>query len=197
MEKIMDFLSMAAKELSEVQISTAGVTLVIGLLNCFLGYRLLKVWISLTGFYLGALAGYTLVSHYTRNSLAQIGVVLLAGLLLGMAAFHIYRIGVFLLCSNVAVVAASVLLQPRDSLKFMLCLGVGIALGLLGAAFVKPMVVFHTALAGGFSIAVSLAKLLQKEVDEKIMFFGMALFVAGIIAQAVNSRERKEKPKPV
>ena len=33
MEKVMDFLSMAAEELAQIQISTAGVTLVIGLLN--------------------------------------------------------------------------------------------------------------------------------------------------------------------
>ncbi|MCI8729893.1 MAG: TMEM198/TM7SF3 family protein [Lachnospiraceae bacterium] len=189
MEKVMDFLSMAAEELAQIQISTAGVTLAIGLLNCFLGYRLLKVWLSLTGFTIGALAGYTIASHYTRSSAIQITVLLLAGLLLGMIAFHIYRIGAFLLCSQAAVVSISILLQPKDSLKFMICLAAAIVVGLLGAAFVKPMVIFHTALGGGFAAAVSAAGLLHKEADAKIMFFGAALTAAGIVVQAVSTRK--------
>lgn len=189
----MDFLSMAAKELSEIQISTAGVTLVIGLLNCFLGYRLLKVWLSLTGFTIGALAGYTLISRYTGSSAVQIAALVLAGLLLGMAAFHIYRLGAFLLCTQAAVVSFSILLQPKDSLKFMICLGAAAAVGLLGAAFVKPMVVFHTALSGGFAAAVSAAGLLHKEADAKVMLLGAALAVAGIVVQAVSTR--KDSPE--
>ena len=177
---------MAAEELAQIQISTAGVTLAIGLLNCFLGYRLLKVWLSLTGFTIGALAGYTIASHYTRSSAIQITVLLLAGLLL---AFHIYRIGAFLLCSQAAVVSISILLQPKDSLKFMICLAAAIVVGLLGAAFVKPMVIFHTALGGGFAAAVSAAGLLHKEADAKIMFFGAALTAAGIVVQAVSTRK--------
>lgn len=196
MEKVMDFLSMAAEELSEIQIGTAGVTLLIGLLNCFLGYRLLKVWLSLTGFTIGALAGYTIVSHYTRSSAIQILVLLLAGLLLGMTAFHIYRFGAFLLCTQAAVVSISILLQPKDSLKFMICLAAAVVAGLLGAAFVKPMVIFHTALGGGFAAAVSAAEFLHIKTDAKIMFFGAALTVAGIVVQAVSTRrDSSEKDK--
>lgn len=189
MEKMIDFLSMTAKQLTEIQISTAGVMLAIGLLNCFLGYRLLRVWVSLAGFSIGALAGYTWVSHYTRSSLAQIGIVFLAGVLLGMTAFYIYRVGVFLLCANVAVVSAAILLQPQSSFRFVVCLGAGIVFGLLGITFIKPMVIFHTALGGGFSMAVSLAEILGKEADEKTMFLGMGLMAAGIIAQTVHSRK--------
>ena len=187
MDKIMDFLSIAAKELGGLQIGPPGLTLVIGFLNCFMGYRLLKVWASLTGFTVGALAGYGFVSQYTRNSLAQICAVLLVGLLLGAGAFYLYRAGVFLLCANVAIVAASVLLQPKDSLKFMLCLGIGIAAGILAAAFVKPFVIIHTALGGGFALAVSGTEIFQIKADEKTMFIGIGLFLTGIMVQSMTA----------
>ena len=51
------------------------------------------------------------------------------------------------------------------------------------------MVIFHTALGGGFAAAVSAAGLLHKEADAKIMFFGAALTAAGIVVQAVSTRK--------
>lgn len=195
MEKMIDFLSMLAEELGNVQISTVGVTLVIGVLNCFLGYRLLKAWVGLTGFTAGALLAYSLVSRYTGNALVQIGAIVVGGLLLGLLAFHIYRFGVFLLCTTIGTTAVSVLLQPKDSLRFMICLGIGVLIGLLGMAFVKPMVILNTALGGGFSIAASVAGLLKQEADLKILILGALLASMGIGVQIAVSRNQDKKSK--
>ena len=193
MEKMIDFLSMIAEELSSVQISTAGVTLVIGILNCFLGYRLLKAWVALTGFTAGALLAYSLVSRYTGNTLIQIGAIVSGGLLLGLLAFHVYRLGVFLLCTTIGTTAVSILLQPKDSLRFLICLGIGVLIGLLGMAFVKPMVILNTALGGGFSIAASVAGLLKQEADLKILILGAVLASTGIGVQIAASRNQDKK----
>ncbi len=195
MEKMIDFLSMVAEELGNVQISTAGVTLVIGVLNCFLGYRLLKAWVGLTGFTAGAVLAYSLVSRYTGNTLVQIGAIVAGGLLLGLLAFHIYRFGVFLMCTAIGTTAVSILLQPKDSLRFMICLGIGVLIGLLGMAFVKPMVILNTALGGGFSIAASVAGLLKQEADLKILILGAVLASTGIGVQIAVSRNQDKKSK--
>ena len=195
MEKMIDFLSMVAEELGNVQISTAGVTLVIGVLNCFLGYRLLKAWVGLTGFTAGAVLAYSLVSRYTGNSLVQIGAIVAGGLLLGLLAFHIYRFGVFLMCTAIGTTAVSILLQPKDSLRFMICLGIGVLIGLLGMAFVKPMVILNTALGGGFSIAASVAGLLKQEADLKILILGAVLASTGIGVQIAVSGNQDKKSK--
>lgn len=193
MEKMIDFLSMVAEELGSVQISTVGVTLIIGILNCFLGYRLLKAWVGLTGFTAGALLAYSLVSRYTGNTLVQIGAIVSGGLLLGLLAFHIYRLGVFLLCTTIGTTAVSILLQPKDSLRFLICLGIGVLIGLLGMAFVKPMVILNTALGGGFSIAASVAGLLKQEADLKILILGAVLASTGIGVQIAASRNQDKK----
>lgn len=190
MERVMDFLDMVAGEITVLQSSTAGVTLVIGILNCFLGYRLLRAWISLAGFYMGVLLFYTLASYYTQDGLLQIIAILAGGLFLGIVSVHIYRLGVFLLCTNIGTVTASIILQPRSPLRFMICLVIGILIGLLGMAFIKPMVILNTALAGGFSTAVSAAALLEKDTDTKILILGTILTVAGMIIQAVISRDQ-------
>lgn len=185
MEEALEYLSRLANEIGSVQPGTAAVTLAIGILNCFFGYRLMKAWIGLAGFVLGAGLAYSLASHYTRSSLVQMGAILAVGLALGLSAFYIYRMGVFLLCTGIGATAASVALQPRDSLMFMLCLGVGILLGLLGMAFVKPMVILNTAFGGGFSIAGALAWMLKKQGDMRILVLGTALFLAGVAAQTL------------
>lgn len=201
MERVMEIVSRIAEGLVGLQSGphTAGVTLVIGVLTCFLGYRLLKAWISLAGFYMGVLLCYALVSIYTQDPLIQICTVLAGGLLLGIASVQIYRLGVFLLCTDIASVAASWILQPQDILRFMLCLGIGILVGLLGVAFVRPVVIFNTAMGGGLSAASSAAVLLKKEVDMKILLLGAGLAVAGIIIQILQavqdsrSQEQDEK----
>lgn len=190
MERVMDFLARVAEEIGLLQSSTAWVTLVIGVLNCFLGYRLLRAWISLAGFYMGVLLFYTLASHYTQNGLIQIVAILAGGLFMGLVSFHIYRLGVFLLCTDIGTVVMSIILQPRDLLRFMICLGIGILIGSLGTAFIKPMVILNTALAGGFSTAVSAAALLKKDTDIKILILGAVLTAAGMIIQAVTSRDQ-------
>lgn len=193
MEKLMDFLSMVTEEIGKLQVSTAGVTLAIGILNCFLGYRLLKAWISLAGFYMGVLLFYALASHYTRDSLIQICAILVGGLFFGLVSFHIYRLGVFLLCTDIGTVLFSILLQPKSLLGFMGCLGIGVLIGLLGVAFVRPMVIVNTALGGGFSIAVSVAALLKRDIDTKILILGTVLSVVGMIVQAIVSRDQDDK----
>ena len=193
MEEVMEYLSMLANEMGSVRIGTAWVTLVIGVLNCFLGYRLMKAWIGLAGFVLGAALAYSLASHYTRNSLVQIGAIVAIGLPMGLAAFHIYRLGVFLLCTGIGATAASVVLQPQDSLKFLICLVIGVLLGFLGMAFVKPTVILSTSLGGGFSIASALAAILKREGEMKILILGTALFAAGIVVQALSAKNQEEK----
>ena len=38
----------------------------LGLLNCFLGYKLLKVWVSLCGFFIGLTMGLLAVPRFTQ-----------------------------------------------------------------------------------------------------------------------------------
>lgn len=192
MNEALDYLAMLANEMGSVRIGTAWVTLAVGVLNCFFGYRLRKAWIGLSGFVLGASLAYALASHYTRNSLAQLGAIVALGLLMGLLAFHIYRMGVFLLCTGIGATAASVALQPKDSLKFLLCLGIGILLGLLGMAFVKPMVILSTSLGGGFSTASALAGILKREGEMKILILGTALFIAGLAVQALSAANQDD-----
>lgn len=189
MERVMEIVSRIADGLGVLQSGphTAGVTLVIGVLSCFLGYRLLRAWISLAGFYMGVLLFYALASLYTDDPLIQFGAVLAGGLLLGIASVQIYRLGVFFLCTDIASTAASWILQPQDILRFMLCLGIGICVGLLGVAFVRPVVIFNTAVGGGLSAASSAAVLLKKEVGMRILFLGAALAVAGITVQIIQA----------
>lgn len=59
------------------------------------GYRLLKFWISFTGFLIGGTAGYLIVNQYVNNVAYAILAGFLLGLLIGFLAWRFYLAGVF------------------------------------------------------------------------------------------------------
>ena len=73
-------------------------SVVFALLNCFFGYKLIKVWAAIAGFLLGWVIGFFAALYFLENvgACALIGVVV--GVLCGLAAFFVYRVGVFLFC---------------------------------------------------------------------------------------------------
>ena len=82
-------------------------SLILGILQCFFGFRLLRFWISVTGFVLGLYLGETISSKFLsepRYAPWLIGAV--CGFLLCFFAYRIYLAGVFLFCG---ILAASVI----------------------------------------------------------------------------------------
>ena len=67
----------------------------LGLLNCFLGYKLLKVWVSLCGFFIGLTVGFLAVPRFTQESSAVGWISLGIGVVSGILAYEIYLVGVF------------------------------------------------------------------------------------------------------
>ena len=87
----------------------------VGFLYCFLGYRLTKLILGLTGFLLAGSAAAVIVGFLSYGHLIGMGVALCVGGLCGaMALFFLYRTGIFCLGMLGAAVAAYSLLQGRE-----------------------------------------------------------------------------------
>ena len=86
-----------AEELGNRVLTVAfGLLLVFGILNCVLGYRILRFWMMLFGFGMGAAMG--LVVGYISGTESRV-LLLIAmaagGFALGAIAFLVYRAGIF------------------------------------------------------------------------------------------------------
>ena len=163
-----------------------GVVLAVGVLyalaNCFFGYKLMRLWISLAGFLVGLLLGFVggLACHLGAGIALLIGVVL--GVLVALIANKVYRAGVFLLCF-VAVYGMLYTLIPLKWLGIVLGIAGGILAGILAAKFLRPMVILSTGIGYGMSAAQMLLSLFGVDRMPIVLLVGVVLAVAGVAVQ--------------
>ena len=73
-----------------------GIVLVFGLVNCILGYRLLRFWMMIFGFLMGAGAGFFGVYEAgASDKTIYVVVMLIAGVVLAVISFAIFKAGIF------------------------------------------------------------------------------------------------------
>ena len=169
------------------------IVLVIGLLNCFLGYRLLRFWVMLVGFATGGVAGAMGAHTMNLSKPAILGIALAAALLLAALAFFIYKAGIFILCAGIGWALTIYAVHPTTSLTFFLCILSGGGLGILGVHFAKPIIIAGTAIQGGAFAGIAGAHLVQLEEMPYGLLIGIGTAVLGILVQAATNREKEDE----
>ena len=178
---------------SQAQLFVFAALLVFGLLNCVLGYRLLRFWVMLFGFIAGALGGYLVVRHLqVQEKIYYLGAMIGLGIIVAVVAFLIYKAGIFLLAAGLGVTASIYFLRPTSSALFFLCLLIGAALGFLSVKFSKEVIISATSLMGGAIAGLSLCKI--GSLPEIPYGLGMAagFAVLGMLVQFVTNRTEED-----
>lgn len=134
--------------------------LVLGIINCVLGYRLLRFWMMLFGFLIGGGIGlgvaYTMgIQEKYMYAVIMIGV----GILLAVIAFLSYKIGIFVIGAGIGLGLGIYVFHPTTSLVFFFCLLLGVGLGALAMKWAREVLIVGTSLLGGAMAGISLAKL--------------------------------------
>lgn len=166
-----------------------------GIVNVFLGYRILRFWMMLGGFAIGAGLGYLLCDLFelTQNQ-TRIGCVLGVGAVLGLIAFFIYRAGIFLIGAGVGLTLSVYVFRPNTSALFFACILAGIALGILAVRYSRPVVILATSVMGAAVSAVAIAKLAKLPEMPYAILIGVALLIIGTVVQfAINKPELVEE----
>ena len=185
-----------------------GCGIIVGAIQCFMGYRIFKIVLGLTGFILGG-AGATVLGFAVFQNIA---IAILAGLasgLLGAAlVVALYFVGVFLtgaflggLVGTVLWAGAGITPQP------VILLGFAVVAGALALAFRKLMLIVSTGFGGAWSVVTGIAYFTTRAPDfhDIARFFHsaaspiavplvcwLALGLAGVIVQ-YGSRSMKDQ----
>ena len=137
---------------------------VFGLMNCILGYRLMRFWMMLIGFAFGVIAAYAAI-HYLSIEIpgtsAYIGILLGAGAVAALISFVFYRAGIFLMAFVLGAAASIYLIYPTSSATFYLCLLIGVILGAGALRYDRQVIIITTSLFGGIIAGYSLARILD------------------------------------
>ena len=174
-------------------------SLVLALMQCYFGYKLLKFWITLagfvTGFGLGLWAGFRFLPEKEWYLYL---IALGAGILLGFLAFKLYLAGVFLFCGLLLAGAVLMVLEKfalPDIVQIAAALAAFAVGGILGVKFEKPLIIVITAVSGAVSATRVLMRLvpLLTENEGYALLAGMAIGGSGILLQFLMNKDEKRK----
>ena len=159
------------------------VILVFGILNCVFGYRLLRFWMMIGGFFVGA--GLALIVVHTMG-MQEKSTMLIAALATGVV-FLIYKAGVFILAAGIGWALSIYFLHPTSSASFFACILIGVALGSMAVKYCREVLIVATSLIGGVMSGVSLAKLGNLEEIPYGLGMSVGFAVLGMLIQfAIN-----------
>lgn len=162
LQQIMDMIETTRTIPSVSSISMIGfaVLLIFGIINCVLGYRLLRFWMMLCGFVIGAGIGFGIAfSSGVTEKYMYAAFMVGAGIVIAVIAFVSYKIGLFILGAGIGIGLGIYVFHPTTSLVFFFCLLLGVGLGVLAMKQARVVLIVGTSLLGGAMAGFSAAKL--------------------------------------
>lgn len=205
---IFNVFSEFSDTINRIKTLIAFIAIVIGIIQCFWGYKLYRVTLAISGFFTGATVGFIIGLLGAAGAAAldadvdslqgivtfMLFIMLICGIVGAMIAYFWELVGGFLVgFSGVYIVSLSVSIINKAVLRdtniipsFFTSLIPAIIAGILVVKFWKPIVIIYTGVAGAFSIAAGTS-------------LGILVFllcaVCGIIYQIKSNGGLTDKPK--
>jgi len=178
---------------------------IVGLLQCFLGYKLFRVWCGFVGFFLGTLFAIALATSGILSSAPESAKGLISALLIiflgltgAMIAYKAYLVGLFIYAFHAVFFIGFILLALiTGSLLAGLVAGIliGTAMGVLAVIYRRFWLILMTSISGGISVCTGLMMVMQTTDLSFAFFLPPVLAIAGFFVQYIT--DKKEVGKPV
>lgn len=184
----------------------AAILAIFMLLNCFLGYKLLKFYITLTGFLIGIILSIPvsfIVGMVFRGGVFFLLFLPVMPILCAWLAFKVYKVGIFIYCGTLpALLGFLIGFLTAPPVGMLLALFMFILFGTLGVLLSRPYVIAITAIPSGLSAGPLLLTALQIHNSGGSLLLGAVLATAGVIVQwkttGVSPKQAKNSwPQPV
>jgi hypothetical protein len=137
--------------------------MLVGLAQCFAGYRILRVLLVILGFCAGAILGFALGVAIGGGALfaGAIG-ALVCGIIGGLLMIPLFLVGIFLLGGLMGYLAAGVIVGVAGwHIDPTFLLLPAIAGGILAVLFQKVIIVIATALSGAWTVVICIYALVR------------------------------------
>jgi hypothetical protein len=163
----------------------ACISLIIGAVECFAGFKIMKAMLIIWGFFIGAIIGVAVWG--VSNSIA-LGVilVLLVGIGFAMLSYKLYLVGIFMLIASLTAVTMVYLISATIWIALMLA----VPLGILAVCFVKPVVIITTSISGAGIILSSAYVMMNLGLNVNYVvtvFLWIPIALAGIACQCITT----------
>lgn len=125
--------------------------LVISLLWCFFGLKLVRLWAALFGLVIGAAVGAGAAAALNLNETVILIAAVVVGIILALAGSVLYHVGIFLVAWIAGSGISASIIQPRELPMVLVCAGIGLVLALLTLKFAEPITMVVTGIMGAVS----------------------------------------------
>lgn len=178
--------------------SAAWITLVIlvlgGILWCFFGLKLVRVWSAILGLVLGFGIGSGVAAAFFD---LEPMVILIIGIVLGIVfaclGAILYRVGIFLVAWVAGTSAACTIIVPANMTMALVCLAIGLVIALLTLAFAEPVAMVVTGVHGAMILGNVTSLFIPVE-GEWVRIVAIAVFaLLGIWLQFVMESGKRKK----
>ena len=170
---------------------------VFALLNCFMGYRLRKVWGCLLGLAVGgaggAAAGYYILNDWMLALAAGAGCALIVCFL----AWVFYKLGVFVMCTGLVYFMVITMLDAPSMMTHLVVLVIGVFAGTLALGYERQLVIAITALCGGIGGMGLLLSMAGVDSTAAQLLLGLVLAAFGAFVQSLPYMNRREAQLPL
>ncbi len=170
------------------------VSIVIGLLWCFFGLKLIRVWAAILGLGIGFGIGTGAAAYFSLDSRMILICGAIVGILLAICGAVFYHVGVFLLAWITGSSLATLLLRPKEWKLALVCIGIGLVVALFTIRFAELIIIILTGINGAAGAGTGIISFLP--VDSQVIRIVViaVLAVLGIAVQLLmESGKRKKK----
>lgn len=165
---------------------------VFAFLNCFMGYRLRKVWGCILGILIGGAAGggagYFILNDKMMALLCAAG----GALILGLLAWLLYKFGIFFMCTGLVYFFVSSFFKDPTMTQHIIALIIGVFAATLALGYETQMMIGITAVCGGVGGIHLLMKMLEKDAGAGELLLGIIMAAIGIAVQAAPFMKGKD-----
>lgn len=165
---------------------------VFAFLNCFMGYRLRKVWGCILGIFMGGGVGFGAGLYFLQDKMMA-GVAAAAGaLIFGLLAWLLYKFGVFVMCTALVYSIVVSFFQDAGLTQHFIALIIGLFAGTFALGYEKQMVIGITALCGGLGGIHLMMEMLEKDAGAGELLLGLIMAAIGVAVQAAPFMKGKD-----
>ncbi len=164
-----------------------------GLLWCFLGLKLIRVWSAFFGLAAGTGIGFAASAAFGMDVKMSMIIGAVLGILLAILGAVFYHVGVFLVAWITGAAFGMYILQPQDWITLLSCAAAGLVIALLTLRFAELIIIILTGIHGAVGAGTAISMLLPWKGKLIRLAICAVLAVLGIVVQFLMESGRQKK----
>lgn len=170
------------------------VGIVLSLLWCFFGLKLIRLWAAVFGLVIGFAIGAGAASSFGLETMMVLIIGLVVGIILACLSAVIYHVGAFLIVWIVGIAISGFVIRPQDLVGVLICAGIGLVLALVALKFTVPIIVVLTSIYGAMGAGPLISTFLPIKGNWIPLVITVVLAILGIAVQfLMESGKRKRQ----